>query len=70
MELSAQIKKYRAQLQLSQEELADRVYVMKFGKIVATRLPPKEKEIKSRHKMASDRSPALSVRKLSVFYGN
>ena len=27
MELSVQIKKYRGQLQLSQEELADRVYV-------------------------------------------
>ena len=48
--------------------LADRVYVMKFGRIIATRLPPKEKELKSRHKAPSDRNPALSVRNLSVFY--
>ena len=48
--------------------LADRVYVMKFGRIVATRLPPKEREIKSRHKPVQDKDPSLSVRHLSVFY--
>ena len=49
--------------------LADRVYVMKFGKIIATRLPDKEKLLKIRHKPASDRSPSLSVKNLSVWYG-
>ena len=49
--------------------LADRVYVMKFGRIVATRLPQKEKELKCRHKAPSDRTPALSVQNLSVSYG-
>jgi len=49
--------------------LADRVYVMKFGRIIATRLPEKEKIQKIRHKPPSDRSPSLSVRKLSVYYG-
>jgi len=49
--------------------LADRVYVMKFGKIIATHLPDKEKILKIRHKPSSDRSPSLSVRNLSVSYG-
>ena len=49
--------------------LANRVYVMKFGRIIATRLPPKEKELKYRHKPQSDRTPSLSVQNLSVYYG-
>ena len=49
--------------------LADRVYVMKFGKIIATHLPDKEKILKIRHKPSSDRSPSLSVKNLSVNYG-
>ena len=49
--------------------LANRVYVMKFGKIIATRLPDKERIVKIRHKPASDRSPSLSVKNLTVNYG-
>ncbi|MDY6407579.1 MAG: ATP-binding cassette domain-containing protein, partial [Pseudomonadota bacterium] len=50
-------------------QLADRVYVMKFGRIIATRLPDKEKVLKFRYKPQSDRAPTLSVRNLSVCYG-
>ena len=50
--------------------LANRVYVMRYGHIVSTRLPDQGLEQKSRHKPASDRTPCLSVRDLSVFYGD
>lgn len=49
--------------------LANRVYVMRYGHIVSTRLAEKDKITKIRNKAASDRSPALSVRELSVNYG-
>jgi len=50
--------------------LANRVYVMKYGHIIATRLPDKKTEQKSRHKAVSDRTPSLSVKNLSVSYGD
>ena len=34
MELHAQIKKYRANMKLSQEELADRVFVTRHGPVI------------------------------------
>ena len=49
--------------------LADRVYVMRFGKIVATRLKPPEQITKIRHKGPSDKEPVLSVKNLTVRYG-
>lgn len=48
--------------------LASRVYVMKYGHIVATHLPEKPIEQKKRNKENSGKTPVLSVRHLSVFY--
>lgn len=48
--------------------LASRVYVMKYGHIVSTRLSAVPIEQKKRHKSKSDEKPSLSVRHLSVFY--
>ncbi|MBQ7413434.1 MAG: ABC transporter ATP-binding protein [Alphaproteobacteria bacterium] len=50
--------------------LADRVYVMKFGRIIATRLREPEKIVKIRHKPPSDRTPSLIVKNLTVAYDN
>ena len=48
--------------------LATRVYVMKYGRIIATHLPERQTEQKKRHKEKSDKNPILSVCHLSVFY--
>lgn len=47
---------------------ADRVYVMRSGQIVATKLPEAE-QIPIRTIIESDEKPVLSVRNLSVHYG-
>lgn len=48
---------------------ADRVYVMKFGKIIATRVPDKKDEI-IRTLGVSQNTPVLDVRNLNVRYGS
>ena len=50
--------------------LADRVYVMRFGKVIATHLPPPEKVFRVRRPTATDQSPVLTVRDLTVRYGH
>lgn len=49
---------------------ARRVYVMKYGHIVATKLPPRPTVEPGRHRAPSTQPPTLSVRHLSVFYGD
>ncbi len=50
-------------------KMADRLYVMRSGQIIATRLPPAEKQT-IRSYVAPTNEPILSVKDLSVRYGS
>ena len=49
--------------------LADRVYIMRFGKIISTRLPPPDRTDRMRHRPQATKPPILTVRDLTVRYG-
>lgn len=49
--------------------LADRVYVMKHGKIIATRVPEDSWDSSVRPPLSPDEKPVLSVQNLTVHYG-
>lgn len=50
-------------------EMADRVYVMRYGKVIATRLPEKKEPIINRESIV-DSSVVLKVNQLSINYGD
>lgn len=49
-------------------DIADRVYVMKFGKIISTRTPEDMPKIPRQQQLCLTDSPVISVKNLSVFY--
>ena len=48
---------------------ASRVYVMRYGRIIATHLPPETRVLPIRQRPARSETPILTVRNLNVFYG-
>lgn len=49
-------------------KIADRVYVMKYGRIISTRTPPDIQPITRSAYTSTDKTPAITVQNLSVFY--
>lgn len=51
-------------------QIADRVYVMKFGKIISTRTPEDMPPLPRKKRICMNEKPVISVQNLSVFYGS
>ena len=50
-------------------QIADRVYVMKFGKIISTRTPEDMAPLPRKKVNCDGQNPVISVQNLSIFYG-
>lgn len=49
-------------------KIADRVYVMKYGRVISTRTPKDTEQVIRKPFLSADKAPVITVQNLSVFY--